>query len=414
MKKIFTKETQKSWYKVSSFLLIGLAAFYFVFTIGYTTGQKGKAVPVLGLSPSITVVNKETGKPTTVDFSLFWEAWNKLQDKSVLNPEPQKMLDGAISGMLGSLDDPYTVYFTPEDNKRFKEDIQGEFDGIGVELILKNDLPTVVAPLSETPAEKAGMKPGDIIMEVDGAKTSELGFNAVIDKIRGKKGTKVTLKIAREGKDEPIILEVERDTIIVKSVTWETKEVDGKKIGYVKVRQFGDDTDTLFNQFIDEMLKSKPDGIVVDLRNDPGGYLDTAVSLSSYFLDGGVVVSEKGKGGAIHEYKVSRKARLKGFRTAVLVNKGSASASEIFAGALQDTKTGKIIGEKSFGKGSVQELLELSNGSSVKITVAKWLTPNGRTINGEGITPDIVIANDETKTDDLQLNRALDYIVKGD
>jgi carboxyl-terminal processing protease len=414
MKKIFTKETQKFWYKVASFLLIGLAALYFVFTIGYTTGQKGKAIPALGLSPTITIVNKETGKPTTVDFSLFWEAWNKLQDKSVLNPEPQKMLDGAISGMLGSLDDPYTVYFTPEDNKRFKEDIQGEFDGIGVELILKNDLPTVVSPLSESPAEKAGMKAGDIIMEVDGAKTSELGFNAIVDKIRGKKGTKVTLKIAREGKDEPLTLEVERDTIIVKSVTWETKTVDGKKIGYVKVRQFGDDTDTLFNQFIDEMLKTKPDGIVVDLRNDPGGYLDTAVSLSSYFLDGGVVVSEKGKGGAIHEYKVSRKARLKGFKTAVLVNKGSASASEIFAGALQDTKTGKIIGDKSFGKGSVQELIELSNGSSVKITVAKWLTPNGRTINGEGITPDIIIANDETKTDDLQLNRATDYIVKGE
>jgi len=414
MKKIFTNEKQKFWVKIVSFTLLCAALLYFVFSYGYTTGQKGKSIPALGLSSSVTVTNKETGKPSTVDFSLFWEAWNKLQDKSVLNPEPQKMLDGAISGMLGSIGDPYTVYFTPEDNKRFQEDIQGEFDGIGVELIIKNGLPTVVAPLSQTPAEKAGMKAGDVIMEVDGAKTSDLGFNAIIDKIRGKKGTKVTLKIAREGKDEPLTLEVERDTIVVKSVTWETKTVSGKKIGYVKVRQFGDDTDTLFNQFIDEMLATKVDGIVVDLRNDPGGYLDTAVSLSSYFLDGGVVVSEKGKGDVVHDYNVTRKSRLKGIRTAVLVNKGSASASEIFAGALQDTKTGKIIGDQSFGKGSVQELIQLSNGSSVKITVAKWLTPKGRAINGEGITPDIVIANGDDVANDLQLNRALDYIVKGE
>lgn len=414
MKKLFTKEKQKFWVKIVSFTLLCAVLLYFVFSFGYTTGQRGKSIPALGLSSTVTVINKETGKPSTVDFSLFWEAWNKLQEKSVLNPDPQKMLDGAISGMLDSIGDPYTVYFTPEDNKRFQEDIQGEFDGIGVELIVKNGLPTVVAPLSETPAEKAGIKPGDIFMEVDGVKTSDLGFNAIIDKIRGKKGTKVTLKIARESKDEPLTLEVERDTIVVKSVTWETKEVDGKKIGYVKVRQFGDDTDTLFNQFIDEMLAAKVDGIVVDLRNDPGGYLDTAVSLSSYFLDGGVVVSEKGKDAAIHDYNVTRKARLKGIRTAVLVNKGSASASEIFAGALQDTKTGKIIGDQSFGKGSVQELIELSNGSSVKITVAKWLTPKGRAINGEGITPDIVIANGDDVANDLQLNRALDYIVKGE
>jgi carboxyl-terminal processing protease len=414
MKKIFTNEKQKFWVKIVSFTLLCAVLLYFVFSFGYTTGQRGKSIPALGLNSTVTVINKETGKPSTVDFSLFWEAWNKLQDKSVLNPEPQKMLDGAISGMLGSIGDPYTVYFTPEDNKRFQEDIQGEFDGIGVELIVKNGLPTVVAPLSQTPAEKAGMKAGDVIMEVDGAKTADLGFNAIIDKIRGKKGTKVTLKIAREGKDEPITMEVERDTIIVKSVTWETKEVGGKKIGYVKVRQFGDDTDTLFNQFIDEMLATKVDGIVVDLRNDPGGYLDTAVSLSSYFLDGGVVVSEEGKGNAVHDYNVTRKARLKGIRTAVLVNKGSASASEIFAGALQDTKTGEIIGDQSFGKGSVQELIQLSNGSSVKITVAKWLTPKGRAINGEGITPDIVIANGDDVANDLQLNRALDYIVKGE
>ena len=391
---------------VSALLLLGVS-----FWFGVSCG-KGN-VPILR-DLSSQVVNKETNKPSQIDFSVYWEAWNKLVEKAVVKPDQQKMIYGSISGMLSSLNDPYTVFFTPEDAKRFREDIQGEFDGIGVELILKNGIPTVVAPLSKTPAEAAGMLAGDIIVEVDGSKTDTMGFNEVIDKIRGKKGTKVTLKIVREGKDDPIVVDVVRDTIIVKSVEWEFKDEGGKKIGIVNIRQFGDDTNSLFDQFAAEAIKNKADGIVVDLRNNPGGYLESAITLSSYFVDGGTIVQEKDRADKIKDYNANKKATLKNIRTAVLVNKGSASASEIFSGALQDRKAGKIIGEKTFGKGCVQEIIELSDQSAVKITVANWLTPNGRAINGEGITPDITIAKtDDTKIDN-QLERAIQFLTKGE
>jgi len=404
-------KTKKSRMGRFIFLFLALIAFYAVFSFGYSLGQKGKPVG-LGIGAK-EVTNTELGKPGSLDFSLYWEAWNKLKDKSVISPDSQKMIYSSISGLLSSVNDPYTVFFTPEDNKRFREDIQGEFDGIGVELVAKNNLLTVVAPLSSSPAEKAGIKSGDIIVEVDGTKTDGVNFNEIIDKIRGTKGTKVSIKIMREGTEEPLIFDVIRDTIVVKSVQWDTKDIDGKKYSVVKINQFGDDTDSLFEQYVNEVVKNKPDGIIIDLRNNPGGYLETSVNLASYFLDGGVVVSEKDRSGQQKEYKVTKKARLKDFKTVVLVNNGSASASEIFAGALQDRKSAEIIGEKSFGKGSVQELIELSDGSAVKITVAKWLTPNGRAINGDGITPDIVLTASEDIKDDNQLNRAVEFLKNG-
>lgn len=393
--------------KIIAFLLI-LACLYLVFVLGYTFGQKGKSI---GIGPK-NVVNTEVGKPNDIDFSLYWEAWNKMMQKSALNPDPKKMIYGSISGLLSSTGDPYTVFFSPEENKQFRDDIQGQFDGIGVELVSKDNLPTVVAPLSGSPAEVAGLKAGDIILEVDGTKTADLGFNDVINKIRGQKGTEVKLSVARANKDQPIEIRVTRDTIVVKSVEWKFERKDGKKYANVKIRQFGDDTDKLFDDFVNEAVKEKPDGIIVDLRNNPGGYLESAVTLASYFLDGGTVVIEKDKNDVGREYKVVKKARLKGFKTAVLVNEGSASASEIFAGALQDRKAGKLIGEKTFGKGSVQELVDLSDGSAVKITVAKWLTPNGRAINKEGIEPDITVLMPDDLKGDVQLDRAVQYIIK--
>ncbi|HOX40792.1 MAG TPA: S41 family peptidase [bacterium] len=389
-----------------AFFVLSLLFLFIVFWLGYQYGQSGT---LLGVAPS-GVTNSDKGKPSDVDFSLFWEAWNKLRQKSVSPPDNQKMMYGAISGMLGATNDPYTVFFTPEDNKRFKEDIQGEFDGIGVEIVIKNNYPTVVAPLSNSPAEKAGLRAGDIIVEVDGVKTDTIGFNETIDRIRGVKGTQVALKVIREGKEEPIPLSITREKIVVKSVEWESKTENGKKIAIVKVRQFGDDTSNLFEEFADQAAKSKPDGIIVDLRNDPGGYLETSIDLASYFLDGGVVVSEKDRSGDTKEYKTTRKAKLQKIPLVVLVNQGSASASEIFAGAIQDRGVGKIVGEKTFGKGSVQELSELSDDSAVKITVAAWLTPKGRVINGEGITPDVVVESPENSKDDVQLNKAIELL----
>ncbi len=393
-----------------TFFLVALILLYGTFLVGYDFGQKGKSIgPFLPQG----VTNTEAGKPAGVDFSVFWEAWNKLKSESAANPDSKSMIDGAISGMISSVGDPYTVYFTPEDNKRFREDIQGEFDGIGIELILKNGNPTVVAPLSESPAEKAGIKAGDIIYSVDGTKTSAMGFNETVDKIRGAKGSKVSLQIIRVGSEQPLTIEVTRDTITVKSVTWEEKNQGGKKIIYVKVRQFGDDTDKLFTDFVSAATAANPDGIIVDLRNNPGGYFEAAVNLSSYFVDGGTVVMQQNKDGQKQEFLTTKSAVLKKYKTAVLVNGGSASASEIFSGALQDRKAGTLIGEKTFGKGSVQELLDLSDGSAVKITVAKWLTPSGRMINGQGIAPDIEIKYDSAATSDNQLDRAIQFIVTG-
>ena len=408
---IFYNKKRAAGLRSASFFFSMLVLLACSFWFGFSYGRGN--VPILQNSSS-QIINKESGKPGQIDFSIYWDAWNKLAEKAVTKPDQQKMIYGSISGMLSSLNDPYTVFFTPEDAKRFKEDIQGEFDGIGVEIIQKNGLPTIVAPLSKTPAESAGLRAGDIIMEVGGSKTIEMGFNEVVDKIRGPKGSKVILKIVREGKDQAFDVEVTRDTIVVKSVEWEYKEQDNKKIAVVKVRQFGDDTNSLFETFTNDVLRNKVDGIIIDLRNNPGGYLESAITLSSYFIDGGTVVEEKDRNDNIKKYSVNRKAKLKDIQTAVLVNKGSASASEIFAGALQDRKRGKIIGEKTFGKGSVQEIVELDDKSAVKITVAKWLTPNGRTINGEGISPDIVIVNSEDGKTDDQSERAVQFLTKGE
>ncbi len=396
--------------KKSAIFLFGILAAYFFFIGGYVLGLKGIKITTAGVG---RIVGTETNKPSDVDFSLYWEAWNKLKEKTVLGPDSKKMLQGSISGMLASLGDPYTIYFEPDENKRFREDIAGEFGGIGIEIIPKNGYPTVVAPLSGSPAEKAGIKANDIIMEVDGSKTAEIGFDTTINKIRGDKGTKVNLKMAREGTEAPTSIDVTRDTIIVKSVEWNYQDQDGKKYLIVKIRQFGSDTAALFGGVVDEALRARPDGIIVDLRNNPGGYLETSVDLASNFIDGGVVVSEKGKDGKSKDYKTTGRPRLKGFKVAVLVNKGSASASEIFSGALQDRGGGKIIGDKTFGKGSVQELADLSDGSAIKVTVAKWYTPSGRSIDEQGIEPDVQVGNSDETSADEQLDRAFEYLKTG-
>ncbi|MCX6808100.1 MAG: S41 family peptidase [Candidatus Berkelbacteria bacterium] len=403
------KKLKKNWIKALCVFVVLAAMLYGSFAYGYSNGQKG--TPVIGFTKQANIVNTEVGKPASVDFSLFWDAWNKLKEKSVAATDNQKMLYGAISGMMNSINDPYTVFFTPEDNKRFKEDIGGQFVGIGVELVEKSGYPTVVAPLSKTPAETAGIKAGDIILQVDGKKTSEMGFNEIIDNIRGDKGTTVKLQISREGSDKPLEISVVRDTIVVKSVEWETKTDNGKKYDYVKVRQFGDDTSSLFSDFADQVAKDKPDGIIIDLRDNPGGYLETAVDLSSYFVDG-VVVSEKGKD-INKDYSTVHSATLKNYKTTILVNGGSASASEIFSGALQDHKAATLIGEQTFGKGCVQELIDLAGGSAIKVTVANWYTPNGRGISGTGNTPDVVIKNDDNSKVDAQLNRAINFLETG-
>lgn len=391
------------------FFVIFLCMLGLSFIGGYSAREKGLYIGI----GTKSVNNTESGKPSNVNFSKFWEAWNLLQSKSALSPDPTKMTEGSIAGMLASVNDPYTVYFSKEENQRFHEDIQGEFYGIGIEIVQKDNLPTVVAPLSDSPAEKAGIKAGDVIIEVDGQKTSDLGFDQTINKIRGEDGTKVNLKLTRENVTDPISIDVVRSKITVKSVEWSIKNIDGKKVEYIKIRQFGDDTDLLFSNAVDDVLKNKPDGIILDLRNNPGGYLETAVNLASYFIKDGVIVSEKGKADATKDYSSNGNGKLANYKTVVLANGGSASASEIMTGALSDRLGVKIIGEKTFGKGCVQELINLSDGSAVKITVANWYTPNGRQISDKGLEPDIAVSDDSNTKEDEQLNRALQYVSTG-
>lgn len=403
------KKKKHLWLKRIIFVAIVLLCLDAVFILGYWSGQKGE---ISALVPS-QISQLNIGKSSSVNFSTFWEAWNLLKSKSVQNIDDKKMVEGAITGLLGSADDPYTTYFTKEENDRFREDIGGEFSGIGIEIIEKDNVPVIVAPISDTPADKAGLKPEDIIVEIDGTKTSDIGFNDTINRIRGTEGTKVTLKIIRAGSTDPITFEITRAKITVKSVEWSEKTVDGKKIAYIKIRQFGDDTDDLFESAAKDVIKNNPDGIIIDLRNDPGGYLETSVNIASYFIKDGAIVTEKGRDSSSKEYRSTGNGKLKNYKVTLLVNGGSASASEILTGALKDRLNSEIIGEKTFGKGSVQELLNLSDGSAVKITVAKWFTPNGTQINGAGLTPDIAIVDDEKTTADEQLLRAEEFIVKG-
>ncbi|MFA7244012.1 MAG: S41 family peptidase [Patescibacteria group bacterium] len=408
--KIKKKWPKQIWAKCLLYFLVLIIVLSGAFISGYTTGKKGIDLNIPFVPAS--VVNTDTGKPANVDFSTFWDAWNKLNQDSVDTINPQNLVYGAISGMLNSLNDPYTVYFTPEENKKFQEDMSGQFEGIGVEVTEVNNSLTIVAPLPDSPAEKAGIKAKDVIISVDGQNAFDLGFQGTIDKIRGTSGTDVTLVLSRPGQDQNITIRVTREKITVPSVTLEYKTLDGKKFAYVTIRQFGDDTNNLFDGIANDILKNKPDGIVLDLRNNPGGYLDSAVDVASYFLDGGNVVSEVEKDNKKKDYKTIRRATLKDYPLAVMVNDGSASAAEILAGAIKDRARGEIIGTTTFGKGSVQILEELKDGSAIKVTIAKWLTPNGNTIDKVGIKPDLEIKADTNASDDNILSGALQYLLK--
>lgn len=353
------------------------------------------------------VKNADSDADTSIDFSLFWQAWNKAKSMYIGDTNNQKMLDGAISGMISSLGDQYSVYLNASDNKKFSSDLSGNFEGIGAELTMKNNLITVVTPLSGSPAEKAELKANDIITEIDGITTDGMTVDAAVDKIRGDKGTTVKLKIYRSGQDDQIEISIIRDTITIESVTYNLEEVNGKKIANIKINQFGDDTLSLFEKAAAKTISDGASGVILDLRNNPGGYLDTSVDIASFFLDQDkVVVSEKDKSGKIQEYKTDHAPVLKDLPLVVLVNEGSASAAEIVTGALKDYKRADIIGTKTFGKGSVQALETLTGGAALKITIAKWLTPLGTEIDKKGIMPDIEVSSDST----AQLNRAKEVI----
>jgi len=347
-----------------------------------------------GLLSIKKLINLDIGKPSNVDFSLFWQVYNDLQAKYVGKDQldTQKLIYGAITGMVNSAGDPYTVFFEPATSKKFQEEISGSFGGVGIEIGKRNDVLTVIAPLKDTPAYKAGIKTGDKIIKIDNKPTDNISTEEAVTMIRGKKGTKVVLTIQNDTIKD---IELIRDIIKVPTIEWKLIEKDGKNIAYMQVFSFNQTVDSEFKKAAEEILKSDADSIVLDLRNNPGGLLDSSINLAGWFLDRGkLVVSEEFGNGTRNEFRSEGNASLKPYSIIVLINGGSASASEILAGALHDNNSARLVGEKSFGKGSVQELEEYNDGSSLKVTVAKWLTPAGISISEKGIEPDVKVEID--------------------
>lgn len=426
--------------KILRNLFLSLTLLILTFAAGYRTGEIGIGKESNNsLQVSISNKDAKSSKDVSiknVDFSIFWDVWDRLSshyiDKKAL--DPQKMVYGAVSGMVASLGDPYTVFLPPDQNKEAKDDLGGRFEGIGAQLGVKDKKIVVIAPLKESPAEKAGIKPGDWILKVDGKETLNWTLYEAVSKIRGQKGSKVTLSIMHKEASKASDLTMVRDEIKVTSVEWGIKNakmengkwkiisddcIDCNKIVYLKLIRFGDQTADEWNKSV-EGIKSalvtgngRIKGLIFDVRNNPGGYLSGSVFIASEFLkDGPVVIQELANGGK-QTYNVNRKGILLDIPMIVLINKGSASASEIVAGALRERGRSKLLGETTFGKGSIQEAVDLAKGAGIHITTAKWLMPSGKWINGSGIEPDVKVENDENKPDeDLQLQKAAEMLMK--
>ncbi len=370
--------------------------------VGYRSARSG--VFTLPLSQQIPFVSQKarltnTTPPSSmdpVDFSLLWEVWNRLE-RDYIDPsklDAQKMVYGAIAGMTSSLGDPYTLFLPPETKQRLNEDLQGEFDGVGIQLGYIEGQLAVITPLKDHPAIQAGVKPGDFILKIsDKQKNIEkdaLGMSAeeAVTIIRGKKGTQVTLQILTKG-EQPRDVTLTRDTIEIPSVEYSVVEHDGKQYGHIVLSRFGDKT---FDEWEKAVAKIRENnqlkGLIVDMRGNPGGYLQAAIDISSDFFDGGVVVSQQSRS-TTQAYTTTRKPRLQNIPVVVLLDKGSASASEIVAGALRDRRGARLVGEKTFGKGTVQDAQQLAGGAGLNITIGRWVTPTGQSLHDDGISVDV-------------------------
>jgi carboxyl-terminal processing protease len=340
--------------------------------------------------------------------SDFTRVLDLIERNYVEEVNPEKLTNGAIEGMLKTLD-PYSVYLTPERYKEIEMGTTGEFGGVGMEITLENDVLTVITPIEGTPAAKAGIKPEDQIIAIDGKSTRGMTVFEAVNLLRGLKGSSVAVTVKSKGTDNPREVTLIRDIIRVESV--KSKLLDNH-IGYIQLSQFQEKTS---DELRDTLLKleaangGKLKGIVLDLRNNPGGLLNQAVEVADEFMDRGLIVSVRGKSGTQpSEYYATKDGKLQSYPLIVIVNKGSASASEVVAEALQDSKRAPILGTKTFGKGSVQTIIRLENGSGLKLTTAKFYAPSGRSINEVGVMPDIIVENNKDR--DLQLERALEVI----
>jgi len=387
-----------------------------IFVSGYYFGVNGFKLES-GSFPKVKISRSLPKNQSDVDFSLFWKVWDTIDslyyDKSKINVS--KMVYGAISGMTASLGDPYTSFLAPEENKVVEEDLSGSFQGVGIQIGFKGKSLAVIAPLPDSPAEKAGVKAGDLIIGlIDLEKkiettTTGINLNDAVKIIRGKAGTKITLVLLRGESTESFKTEIVREAIDVPSVTVSYLEND--TVAHIKLIKFGADTEAEWNKITQEVISHSPlvTSLILDLRNNPGGYLQSSVDIAGEFMKKGSVVVIEDKGNKNRtEYKTDRTGKFGEMKVVVLVNGGSASASEILAGALSESMGYKLVGDKTFGKGTIQEPLQLEKGSSLHITIAKWLTPKGNWIHEKGLTPDVEISdNEETLEVDEQLGEAL-------
>jgi carboxyl-terminal processing protease len=411
--------------KLTRNVLVIVILVSFAFSGGYFLGVKGFIASIDNF-PKVNITRETPPTRDELDFALFWRVWDTLDskyfDKSKL--VSAKMVYGAISGMVAAVGDPYTVFLPPKENKVVQEDLQGNFEGVGIQIGFIGTQLAVIAPLPDSPAEKVGVEAGDFIIGIkDEAKGVDRGTVGItipeaVQVIRGTAGTSVTLLLLREGLDEPIAAEITRASIDVPSIVidyvGDEGEVEEQKIAHVRLLKFSGETVVEWEETVIELLKNpKLEAIIFDVRNNPGGYLQGAVELASDFLEtGSVVVIEEDGNGRRDEYRVEKLGRLKDYKMVVLINKGSASASEIFAGALRDIRGIQLVGATSFGKGTIQEPQQINGGAGFHITIAKWLTPNDVWVNEGGLVPDTEVEDDSETVEDEQLQRAIEEIHK--
>ena len=403
----------KSFLKKHYFSIITVLAVVAVFGIGLETGKYLEQRAVL----SSTHEFAQASPVNDIDMTAFWKTYNILNEKFVATasstvPTNDKKVLGAIGGLAESYDDPYTVFFPPKEAQMFEDEVRGDFGGVGMEIGIKDKMLVVIAPLKDTPAERAGLKAGDPILKIDKKYTDGMSVEDAVGLIRGPKGTQVTITTKQNGEPKEIILT--RDTINIPVIDTKLRD-DG--VFVISLYSFSANSAPLFRDALRKFIESGTDKLVLDLRNNPGGYLESAVEMASFFLPLGKAIVIEDTGTKTKQHSI----RSKGYnvftdklKMVIIINEGSASASEILAGALHDHGIVKLVGEKSFGKGSVQELIDITSDTSLKVTIARWLTPKGASISQNGIVPDIKIAltkEDAKKKYDAQLEKAVQVLL---
>ncbi len=401
--------------KNKKYISVAIVLITIVFLSGFYFGRNYKTD-----EEKLAYIINKNNPDNTVDFSAFWKAWNVINEKYIPSSgtsteivSDEYRVYGAIGGMVNSLRDPYTVFMPPAESKSFGEQISGQIEGVGMEVGVKDDILTVIAPIKGTPAYRAGIKPGDKILKIDDTVTNSLNTESAVQLIRGKKGTPVRLTLFREGIEEPFEVSVVRDVINMPTVDTEIRG----DVFIIRLYSFSAISPGLFRSALREFIESGREKLILDLRGNPGGYLEAAQDMASWFLPiGAVIVKEDFKNEDNNQ--VFRSSGYDIFsdklKFVILIDGGSASASEILAGALREHGVATLVGTQSFGKGSVQELVDITSDTSLKVTIARWLTPKGNSISEGGLTPDVIVELDEEAYKengiDTQLNKAIEIL----